>query len=277
MANVNVLMCGDVSHGEFRETEQWLASNAATTIATSLEEAAGLLERGSIHAQVIVIAQSRPSQFSSSQIERLHRAAPLARLVALLGSWCEGEMRSGQPWHGVQRVYWYQWKSRLADELQRMATRRNSTLFLPRTSQAADQLLVVCDRPTKMQRGLIAIRTDSGVSFRGLADVCQHAGYGSVWLRNESIQLQSASAFIWDTDRFQDEEVANLSRFVAAEHPAPVIVTLHFPRAHEYEAAIRAGAAAVVAKPFFVNELLDHLESAIKQARPTAVPAAPAA
>ena len=47
---------------------------------------------------VIVVAQAFPGQFSHQAIDRLRRLAPLARMVGLMGSWCEGEMRTGSPW-----------------------------------------------------------------------------------------------------------------------------------------------------------------------------------
>src|SRR5262245_46214259 len=58
---------------------------------------------------LILLVASRPGRFSAAEVEALHRRAPLARLVALLGTWCEGEVRSGHPWPGVNRIYAHQW------------------------------------------------------------------------------------------------------------------------------------------------------------------------
>ena len=61
---------------------------------------------------LIVIAQSQRDQFLSVDLEKLQAIFPLTPIVGLLGSWCEGELRSGQPLPGVTRVYWHQWQGR---------------------------------------------------------------------------------------------------------------------------------------------------------------------
>ena len=61
-----------------------------------------------------------PGQFSCEAIDRIRTRAPLARLVGLLGSWCEGEVRSGQPWPGTIRIYAHQWPGRAEQELKRL-------------------------------------------------------------------------------------------------------------------------------------------------------------
>ena len=72
--------------------------------AGDVEAAAAVLAEDDAAVDVIVVAQARPGEFSHAQIERLRQAAPLARIVGLLGSWCEGEMRSGRPWPAAVRT-----------------------------------------------------------------------------------------------------------------------------------------------------------------------------
>ena len=67
----------------------------------------------------IVLAQAYPGQFSPVAIDRLRNLAPLARLIAILGSWCEGEPRSGHPLPGVIRIYWHQAAERIRREFPR--------------------------------------------------------------------------------------------------------------------------------------------------------------
>ena len=53
---------------------------------------------------LVVIAQAEPGQFSLETIEQLQMQFGNTPLVAVLGSWCEGEQRTGQPWPGVLRI-----------------------------------------------------------------------------------------------------------------------------------------------------------------------------
>ena len=78
----SVWLVGEIEHPDFAETVA-LVRDAASV--------------GSLPPELIVMAQSRPGVFSAQWIERLRRSAPLAGVVALLGTWCEGETRSGRP------------------------------------------------------------------------------------------------------------------------------------------------------------------------------------
>ena len=116
MTRRRVLLVGGDPDGEFSAAVNWLQGHAALTSVARIEDAAAELDRGP-PPDVVLIAQARPGQFTRGQVEQLHRASPVSRLVALLGSWCEGEIRSGRPWPGVVRIYWHQWRARLAPAL----------------------------------------------------------------------------------------------------------------------------------------------------------------
>src|SRR4051794_23788022 len=91
-----VRVVGEVDHPDFREAIDLLRSES-------------LLIRGAeTPPELIVVAQSRPDAICSDRLNVLRRAAPLSGIVALLGSWCEGETRTGRPWPGVHRLYWYE-------------------------------------------------------------------------------------------------------------------------------------------------------------------------
>ena len=118
---LSVLLIGDVESAEFRaalagrdaegysveaflKNEPRFEVQTAETIARALSGVAS----GEFVPDLIVLAQTRPGQFSADEVDRLRRATPSARLSGLLGSWCEGEARSGTPWPGVMRTYWHQ-------------------------------------------------------------------------------------------------------------------------------------------------------------------------
>ncbi len=90
-----VQLLGEVGHPDFCDAIELLKRDAY------------LVDDNSLIPELIVVAQSRPDAIRSDQLGSIHRSSPLAGVVALLGSWCEGEMRTGRPWAGAQRLYWY--------------------------------------------------------------------------------------------------------------------------------------------------------------------------
>ena len=89
---MDVLLIGEYEHAEFQAAVRWLHDRTRVHQAPTIQRAAELLAGDGVTPQVLVLAQARPDRFSTRQVEQLHEAAPLARLVALLGSWCEGEL-----------------------------------------------------------------------------------------------------------------------------------------------------------------------------------------
>src|SRR5262245_57985677 len=84
----SVWVVGDWRHADFEAAIGWLREHAQCEFFSSSIEAPSSMQRSDPTA--IVLAQSRPGQFSAGEVERLHRASPLSRLVALCGVWCEG-------------------------------------------------------------------------------------------------------------------------------------------------------------------------------------------
>jgi hypothetical protein len=263
-----VLLLGDLAHGDFREARQWLRRHTQLSEATRLEDALGNLSRGN-HHDAIVVAQSRPSQFSARDIERLHGASPLSRLVALLGSWCEGEMRTGRPWPGVMRVLWHQWRPRLIPHFQAAAGAFPGTWNLPRTASVTDQLAVTTEAAWPRRHGLIAIHARTFRDYRGLADACSQAGYSTVW--SSPVQPLHASGFgavLFDGIAVDDATAARIRHVVRQVQPAPVITLLDYVRRQDYERAVAAGSGAVIAKPLLTYDLLWHLDDLIRRPHP---------
>src|SRR4051794_34740499 len=93
-----VSVIGEVDHPDFHDAIKLLRSDARDVDAETMPE-------------LIVIAQSRPDAICGDQLKHLQRSAPLAGVAALLGSWCEGETRTGRPLPGIHRLYWYEFPS----------------------------------------------------------------------------------------------------------------------------------------------------------------------
>jgi hypothetical protein len=206
-----------------------------------------------------VLLQDYPDQFSGAAIDRLRNLAPLARLIAIQGSCCEGEPRSGHPLPGVIRMYWHQAAERIRREFPHGFAADAAAWRLPATATDEERLLAAVDEPLPMGRGLVAIWTRRPEMEGLLADACRRGGYATVWLHpRQPVRVQGAVAAIYDGDSLDAAGLAELGQLTAEVSPAPVLALLDAPRIQDVRLARTLG-AAVLAKPFRIDELLWQL------------------
>ncbi len=279
----SVLLIGDAEHHELRPAKRWLQSHVRLQLADSVAQVLALAPPYVADWQTIVLAQTRPGQFSLRDVERLSHIVPLAHFVALLGSHCEGETRSGQPWPGVVRVYWHQWLVRCEAEL---VSRIEPTSWqLPRTSSEVERTQCLLQRAAARHDGLLAIYTRKAVLFDALAAACRRVGYTSVWcVREQRRIVEGAVAAIWDAETADEASVQQLARITRHLGTTPVVAVMGFPRFDQVQRLLSSGVASVVSLPLQLPDLWTALRQAIESspgvAQPVAVtvpdPASPA-
>ena len=261
---LSILVLGDTDRSEFRGPVSELRSLGRVVIAKDVSSAVELVSRGEIVPDVVVVAQAYPGQFSAEAIDHLRRAAPLARVVGLLGSWCEGETRTGWPWPAAIRVYWHQWRPQCEQELTRIAAGRASTWALPITAGDEERLLAASHEPLAMKKGHIAVSTPQFDMQDWLQRICRRRGYSTSWLRpHQSIEIEQVTAAIFDADECLEREFDSLKRLVDAIRPAAVLALMDFPRVESRDRALAAGARAVLSKPLLVDDLFWQLDRLI--------------
>lgn len=271
---VSVLFVGDRERGEFADVFAWLRDNARLAVAADCSAAAGHLSGGDFDPELIVVAQSWPGEFSPREIDRLRRAAPLARVSELLGSWCEGETRTGRPAGGTLRNYWHQWLPRMAPEFARAARGERSIWSLPPTA-TDDERLVAAGAEHRLTgntagevagkdragRGLIAILLQNGMMARALCDACPTRGYACAWLpRGRGSYLSGVRALVWDAPSAVDSWAETLVSLGREWRNTPIVALASFPRIEDVARLRAAGAAAVVSKPMLLDDLFWQLE-----------------
>jgi hypothetical protein len=254
-----VLLLGNETCPEFRECVEWLRRRTRLTCHRQVGSALEWLQSpDGATCHTLILAHERPGLFSHVDIERLHRAAPLARLIGLLGSWCEGEPRSGNPWPGVVRVYWHEFVLRAEREWSGALTM--GAWRLARTATETDRVLSVAAQAVPRGHGLIAISTTSLVSYGALADACCYAGWSTTWCRQgQPPQARGVALLLWD---FAAPAAAALQEFEAALHlwpHVPAVAIAGFPRHDEVAALRRAGVRHVLSKPLLIEDLLHAL------------------
>lgn len=263
MKKRHVLLVGDYCHRDFAEAVCWLSDHCYVTRWSSVPEALSWI-RDTRSPDVMVFAQSHPGQLSERDIELFHAASPLSRLVALLGSWCEGETRSGRPWPGLHRVFWHQWAPRMSLELLDTGDSDYCLLQMPRTVTASEQYERLAETASPRRRGLIAIHTRTIRMYEALSDACGQAGLATVWFPPaRPAHSSGAAAAIWDGVSSHQQEVGLFEEVVKQHRPAPVLALLDFVRREDIERMLALGASRVLAKPFLLNDLLWQLEQAL--------------
>ena len=216
--------------------------------------------------ELIVVAQSRPGVVASREIERLRRSAPLAGVVSLLGSWCEGETRTGRPAAGVARLYWYEFPSWWRRQLALRAAGR-----CPDWARLEDFGLRIADCGLDLENVRVAIETVRWDTAAAIADVLQSAGAKTIWVRpGQTADLSGVTAGIWEGGQLDDGEVRatfGILRETWQANGAPVLALLDFPRRDRCEVAREAGAAAVMGKPWLNCDLVGMIDT-LQDAKP---------
>jgi hypothetical protein len=247
-----VQLVGDINHADFREAIGLLRNDSR------------LIASVEMSPELIVLAQSRPDSICSDVLNDLRRAAPLAGIITLAGSWCEGEMRTGRPWPGAQRLYWYEFPAWWRRQIQLHAANR-----CPDWTRPATQLPRLCvPGHPRLRSGLIVLRTPRRDNADALADVLNQAGHSTAWQRHDRARTHTRGAFagIWDGGQLNDAETADLEMFCArmSRDGAPVVVLLDFPRRDRTDGAYGAGATVVLGKPWLKVDLLTAVDIAVE-------------
>jgi DNA-binding NarL/FixJ family response regulator len=261
MPEVSILLLGETDRAEFRDFPAALEALGRVSCVSEAQRAIQVLETGELTTDVIVIAQAFPRQFSHVDIDRLRRLAPLSRVVVLLGSWCEGETRSGQPLPGAIRIYWHQWHARAERELRRLIQSQCPSWGLPVTATEEERLLESAAQGPSSGQGLIAICARGYATADWLSEACRTCGYSTAWLHPPHYtQVKGAVAAIFDGSDLNSEEIEQLATLTNALGRTPVIALLDFPRIEDQRRAISAGASAVLSKPLNLDDLFWQLD-----------------
>jgi CheY-like chemotaxis protein len=269
MSEIAILVLGEIDRPEFLCVRAMLESLGRLCCFTELERALKALETGEIIPDLIVIAQAFPGQFSHQDADRLRRLAPLGRIVRLLGSWCEGETRSGQPLPAAVRVYWHQWNARAGRELHSLIQGQCPSWGLPVTATEEERLLQSIAQTPRHRQGLIAIHARGSAMEDWLSSACRTCGYSTVQLRPPHYtRIEGATAAVFDASDLRGEELDQLRRLRDALGRTPVIALLDFPRIEDQRRALAAGATAVLSKPLYLDDLfwqLDQMSEAVNR------------
>lgn len=251
---MRILLTGEYNRDEFARAIGDMIEAADVVRLDGLSVADQSLANGEA-VDLIVVAQARPGQFPLSEIDALRRTAPLARIVALLGSWCEGEMRSGSPWPGVVRVYWHQWPEWFRQELAKFSRGEQSGWSQPITATADERLLSLKPDQTQMN-AVVAVISEHIEMADWLTAACRNRGASVITLnRVPCSQIDGVAIVLWDVGLFGPLLVSQFQTVASRFPRSRIVVLADFPRSEDVDLLRAAGAAAVLSKPILANDL----------------------
>lgn len=265
----SVLFIGAATHAEFAEPAGWLAHRVRLTLADSPLAAMSRI-RIDDPPHAIVLAQARPGQFRRAEVERLLKLAPLARVSVLLGGWCEGETRTGEPWPGVDRIYWHQSIGRLQSELVDGADQPQAVWQLPRTTTPNERFLWWADHALPTLARQVAIVAAQYADFAPLHEACTALGCQAVWAQEVRRVPPACDLLLLDLPGDARRIGAAVADWRQAAGDADVIALLDFPRQADDRAAREAGACGVLSKPFLLTDLAGLIRQTERRRRPAA-------
>lgn len=259
MHKLTLLLIGDTQRGEFRlALDAPPATADGETICHHAVDVTVAMQRiaaGEVMPEVVVFVQSYPGQVPHASVERLRRACPLARIVGLLGSWNEGEMRTGNPWPGVTRVYWHQWPLRMGRQLELLAAGFAAALALPPTATEEERILAEAPGKRTAHSGRAVVFSDDREVAGLLTAVCEARGLTAERLAQDSRLAQPPVLAFYDVTLCDAAALAGLRAAATAVYPAPLAVLAGFPRVDDAVAMIESGAAVVFSKPVDLNDV----------------------
>lgn len=252
------------SRSRERRTTLWLGDGRRPEFAATFDEVARRSESIScvgwcdadlpardVAPVLVVVAQGTAGEFGDADILRLRRRYPTAAVVRVVGSWCEGELRTSPPPSAVKRFCWHQAAALLRADFDRLDEGLRPDWGLPATATDEETLAaggVACAVP----RATIRVGISAADPFveRWLWDFCESFGFLR-WrpLGDSSQSAEAPDVVLWDVPLAAGNREAEGRRLVRETAPAPIVALANFPRRDELAAWREWGVEHVIGKP----------------------------
>ena len=249
-ADTSLLTVGPWDRGELAILRNSLDDDFPCATLPDCSAAIGWLETTAAMPAVILLGQLLPGMHDQADVEALRQSAPLAQIVIVAGTWCEGELRTGKPIAGVLRLYWYEllpwWRAWLDGQVAWTAGLDGQFTSWQQRSHHA-QL-----------RGLVAIHSRTLATFDAIAGALRQSGLECCWIRDPAEVPGQLTHGLWDGGQLDPTETTHLQLFAARVEQAggSLIVLLDFPRKEHVALLREIGCQAYLGKPYRVDDLI---------------------
>lgn len=251
---IHVLATGDYWHEDFADEFSRIESPVTMVPVERLDSIPPA------DYDVIVLAQSRRDQFSQTLVDSLRAKMPHVPVVALLGSWCEGQNRSGEPLLGVNDVHWHQWRNRFELFSKQLQSGDTPDWQQPLTATVADRVrdLSIDSASLNSIKGTrILISSLQRTSFESLRDALSLYHCDCAW--NESSTIAKDAEFdlvCVDGNTATDDFRSRVEAIRNRMGEVPVIAILNAPRQQDFTGLASIGVFELIAKPFLQQDLV---------------------
>lgn len=214
----------------------------------------------------VVFLSERPECVARETVERWQRWFPLARFVVVLGTWCEGESRTGRPWPGVARMYWHEADAQLLAPLANLVD-EPLEWRLARTATEVERILAATpSRPSRVERATSPADAHEGAprvavysatrggweAVRDAAEICRAPAQRWSGAAAEFPDLVDAAVI--DVEDASDLQTAPWRDGPWRTRRIPTLVLFGFPRWEDYVELAESG-ADLLPKPWRLADL----------------------
>lgn len=256
MDTIQILISGDYWHEDFRKPFSQLGV-PATMVPT--ERIASVVDQ---KFHLVVLAESRRDQISQSTVDCFRNSMPDVPIVVLLGSWCEGENRSGDPLLGVNQVVWHQWETRFERFLNQLANGLKSDWHQPLTVTVSDRVREFspdADVAKFFQGKKVLVSCEDATTFESVSDLLSIYQCSAYWAESTDVSNLSCDVICVDGNGASGEFADRVASIRSQLTDVPVTVMLNFPRQQDLDTLTVIGVQEVVSKPYTHNEFLHSL------------------
>jgi len=262
---INLLIVGQVNRAEAKPLANWLVTALQPVnqqqfidLTTALPETA----RTNWIPDLIVIVQSCPDEFSSSEIARLFAFAPLARIVVAYGAWCESDGRNRHLWPLAVRVPLSSAAARIERDWRLLHEERG---LEPLPLSASREEAFAADHPpiakTSSPQTVLVVSSDPAYR-RYLNELLASAGH-TACPTDEQTHGSQPTAVLFDADPW-DEDRADQLRTLHQRHPtANTIALMSLPQPEHEAVIVECGAGSALPKLGDQSSILNAIVMAV--------------
>ena len=273
MNTLHLLVSGDYWHDDFRDQLSIIKHPTTMVPAARIESLADH------NFDLVVLAKSGRYEVEQSTVDAIRRIMPKVPIVVLLGSWCEGENRSGQRLEGTTSVLWHQWETKFEKFCSQFGEEQATDWHLPLTATVADRVRDFSPSANlleKLSGSTVGISSNEKHSAESIRDLLAAYKCQSKWIRSGDIENGEGASGIdvlcIDASQGVGELTPRLAQLSAKFTDIPSVVVAGFVRQQDIDMLSKLGINHVIAKPFDAEDFAQALVNALAGRKETMLP-----
>ncbi len=208
-----------------------------------------------VHVDLIVLATERPGEVTSATVDELRRRFPTAGVVTIVGTWCEGETRTGRPVASGLRLYGLEALVWLEQQLKNFARGACPAWGQPAASSNEERWLESLAGVSREPGARIAVCSPSPRWLETIRDGLSLLGHTTIGFLPQQIPwLGTIDALVWDLPTAIDDR-RQLEQQLRQLPQVPTLALSDFVREHEIAAWQSIGIHSVLSKPLRLETL----------------------